>query len=109
MLGKEQAIFVPSCTMANLISLMIIAPDHGDSVIIGDMSHIAPYERGSISAFGGIFPTVLPNSADATLNINAMKSIIPSFDDPHIAAIKGISIETSHAHCGGRVLRPEYI
>jgi threonine aldolase len=95
--------------MANLINAMIMAPLKGDSIIIGDLSHIAHYERGSISAFGGIFPTVMPNAVDGTLDVKSMNAIIPTFDDPHIAAIKGISIETPIAHLGGRVLRHDYI
>jgi len=109
MLGKENALFVPSGTMSNLIAAIIMAPNKGDSIIIGDKSHMAYYERGSLSAFGGVFPTVLTNAPDATMDIKTMNDIIPTFDDPHIASIKGISIETSHAHTGGRVLRPEYM
>jgi 7-keto-8-aminopelargonate synthetase-like enzyme len=64
MLGKEQALFVPSCTMANLISLMIIAPDQGDSVIIGDMSHDEPYcslrEREYVSIWWNLFNENFP-------------------------------------------------
>jgi len=63
-----------------------------------------------MSAFGGVFPKVLPNAPDATIDVKAMAAMMPA-EDPsgHIVPIKGISIETSHAHTGGRVLRPEYI
>jgi len=58
--------------------MMLMAPRHGDSVIIGDLSHLAHYERGAISAFGGVFPTVLPNAPDATLDLKTMNAAIPT-------------------------------
>ena len=38
-----------------------------------------------------------------------MKFAIPTISDPHIVAIKGISLESSHSNCSGQALRPSYI
>ena len=48
--GKENALFVPSGTMANLISVLSHC-NRGDEVLLGNKSHIFFYEAGGISAF----------------------------------------------------------
>jgi len=64
-LGKEAALFVPSGTMANMVSQMTHC-GRGDEVILGDQSHIFFYEQGGLSALGGIHPhTVAKTSLTA--------------------------------------------
>ena len=53
MFGKEAALFVPSGTMANFISVLIHC-SRGDEVILGNKSHIFYYEAGGVSSFGGV-------------------------------------------------------
>ena len=65
--GKEDALFVPSGTMANLISVLAHC-NWGDEVILGDKSHIFLYEAGGISAFGGIHSYQLENHDNGTIN-----------------------------------------
>ena len=59
--GKEAGIFVPTGTMANLISLMLHCKQKGDAAIIGDMTHINNWERGNLAAAGGVYPMTLQN------------------------------------------------
>ena len=70
LLGKEAALFVSSGTMANCASMMTLAQTKGDSVILGNWSHIANYERGGISGMGGIMPWVIANNTDGTLPLD---------------------------------------
>jgi len=49
--------------------MMLIAQKKGEAVIIGDNSHIAHYERGGMSGIGSVFPLVLPNNPDGTLDL----------------------------------------
>ena len=70
MFGKEASLFVSSGTMANCASMMTLAQTKGDSVILGNWSHIANYERGGISGMGGIMPWVIANDTDGTLPLN---------------------------------------
>lgn len=59
--GKEKALFVPSGTMGNLISLMVNARNKGEGAIIGSQAHVYCIERGGMSAIGSIHPIVVKN------------------------------------------------
>ncbi len=71
-MGKEAAVFVPSGTMGNLIS-MLSHCNRGDEVILGDQSHIFLNEVGGIAALGGIHPHVISNETDGTLNLESVR------------------------------------
>src|SRR5205085_11913611 len=58
LLGKEAALFVPSGTMANQISLKILTRP-GDDVIVGDEAHIVWHESGAAAANSGVQFTVV--------------------------------------------------
>ena len=73
--GKEAAVFVPSGTMGNLISVLTHCA-RGDEVILGDQSHIFLNEVGGMSALGGIHPRTVPNEPDGTLRLQAVASAI---------------------------------
>lgn len=109
LLGKEAAILTSSGTQANLIAMMLIANQKGEAVIIGDNSHIAHYERGGMSSIGSVFPRVIQNLPDGTLDLHQIKHEVPSADDTHIVRVAGISLESSQNNCSGRALLPEYI
>ena len=66
LLGKEAAVFVPTCTMANLLAVGAHCK-RGDEVVLGDQSHIFVYEQAGASwLMGAPFHTV-PNALDGTL------------------------------------------
>ena len=73
--NKESALFVPSGTMANLISVLTHC-NRGDEVILGNKSHIFFYEAGGISAFGGVHSHQINNNDDGTININDIVNAI---------------------------------
>ncbi|MFQ5615881.1 MAG: beta-eliminating lyase-related protein, partial [Anaerolineales bacterium] len=54
-LGMEAALFLPSGTMGNLVSLLAHC-GRGDEIILGDRSHIFLNEVGGLSALGGLHP-----------------------------------------------------
>src|SRR5438067_11721836 len=53
LLGKEAALFVPSGTMANQLSLLVHCR-RGDEVIVGEGAHNANYESGAAAAIAGV-------------------------------------------------------
>lgn len=55
LLGKEDSLFVPTGTMANLIALMIYNQDGGE-VILDQNSHPVHYESGGMSRVAGLCP-----------------------------------------------------
>jgi threonine aldolase len=60
---------------------MMLLAQKGESVIIGDNSHLNHYERGGLAALGSVYPLVLPNEKDGTLPLDKVFAKIPSADD----------------------------
>ena len=105
--GKESALFVPSGTMGNLISVLSHC-QRGDEVLLGDRSHIFLHEVGGMSALGGVHPHILTNSADGTLPLALIKQSIRD-KDIHSPSTQLICLENTHNFCQGSPLKPEYM
>ncbi|XP_061340420.1 low-specificity L-threonine aldolase 1-like isoform X1 [Gastrolobium bilobum] len=109
-MGKEAALFVPSGTMGNLISVLVHCDIRGSEVILGDNSHIHIYENGGIATIGGVHPRTVKNNDDGTMDIDLIESVIR---DPKGELVypttRLICLENTHANCGGRCLSVEYI
>ena len=106
-LGKEAAVFVPSGTMGNLISVLAHCA-RGDEVILGDRSHIFLNEVGGIAALGGIHPHIIPNNEDGTLPLTALEKAI-RHGDIHYPPTRLVCLENTHNYCQGSPLTPEYM
>jgi len=107
MLGKEAAVFVPSGTMGNLISVLAHC-GRGDEVILGTQSHIFRYEQGGTAALGSVHHFAVPNAADGTLALEEIRSAV-RWDDEHDPITRLIALENTQNRCGGRVLPVEYM
>ncbi|GAB4836088.1 Putative low-specificity L-threonine aldolase 1 [Ancistrocladus abbreviatus] len=109
LMGKEAALFVPSGTMGNLISVLVHCEVRGSEVILGDNSHIHIYENGGISTIGGVHPRTVKNNSDGTMDLDLIEAAIR---DPRGAqyypTTRLICLENTHANCGGRCLSVEY-
>ena len=107
LLGKESALFVPSGTMGNLISIMVHC-HRGSEVILGDKSHTFKYEAGGISALGGIHSAQLKNNLDGTIDIEKIENAIRD-DNVHFPKTACISLENTHNICNGSPIDTEYL
>jgi len=105
--NKEDALFVPSGTMANLISVLTHC-DRGDEILLGDKSHIFYYEAGGVSAFGGIHSHQLKNKDDGTIEINEIKNNIRKDGDDHFPNTKLLCLENTHNFCYGSPIGQNY-
>ena len=105
--GKESALFVPSGTMGNLISVLSHC-QRGDEVLLGDRSHIFLHEVGGISALGGVHPRTLPNNQDGTLPLLLLEQSI-RHEDIHSPSTRLICLENTHNFCQGTPISPEYM
>ena len=105
--GKEAAIFVPSGTMGNLIS-MLSHCDRGDEVILGDQSHIFLNEVGGLAAIGGIHPHTISNESDGTLDLKTVEKTIRE-SDLHYPPTRLIALENTHNYCMGSPITREYM
>ncbi|KAK7258639.1 hypothetical protein RIF29_24220 [Crotalaria pallida] len=108
-MGKEAALFVPSCTMANLISVLVHCDVRGSEVIVGDTSHIHIYENGGIATLGGVHPRTVRSNEDGTMDIDLIEAAIR---DPKGELVypttRLICLENTHVHSGGRCISVEY-
>ncbi|KAJ4968555.1 hypothetical protein NE237_015256 [Protea cynaroides] len=108
-MGKEAALFVPSGTMGNLISVLVHCEVRGSEVILGDKSHIHIYENGGISTIGNVHSRTVKNNLDGTMDIALIEAAIR---DPageiHYPTTRLICLENTHANCGGRCISVEY-
>ena len=107
MFEKEQALWLPSGTMANLAATMTWC--RRDSyMVLGDSSHINLFEKNGISIIAGVIPQILPNQLDGTIDLQDMKQLMETKQrEGKPAAL--ISIENTHNYCGGRVLPVGYL
>lgn len=107
LLAKEAALFVPSGTMGNLVSVLSHC-QRGDEMIVGDQAHVFIYEQGGAAAVGGVQPRTVPNLPDGSLDLDLVEECIRSEND-HFPVTRLLALENTHNRCGGRVLHPAYV
>jgi len=108
MSGKEDALFVPSGTMGNLISVLAHCSERGAEVLLGDKSHIHIYEQGGVAQLGGVHPRTLHNLPDGTFSLEELQLKIRE-DDPHCPVTSLVAFENSHNKCGGIAVSQDWI
>lgn len=106
LLGKEAAVFVTSGTQGNLCALLAHC-NRGESIIIGDTSHIFRYEQGGMAQLGGILPHTVPVQPDGTLRIRDLQGAINP-DDEHKPVTRLVALENTHNMAGGMPLTADY-
>jgi threonine aldolase len=106
--GKENALFVPSGTMGNLISVMVHCSRRGDEVLIGDQSHITTFEQGGVASLGGVHPMTVKTLSNGTLDLEDLESKI-RLDDVHYPRTRLVCIENTHNLRGGRPINLAYM
>lgn len=108
-LGKESALLVPTCTMANTAAILVHCDGRFNEIICGDQSHIHVYEVAAIAQFGGVQSRFVHNQADGTLNLQEIQEKIRPLDDDHQPWTRAICVENTHNRCGGKVLSLDYM
>jgi threonine aldolase len=106
-LGKEAALFVPSGTMANLVSQLVHC-GRGEEMILGHLAHSFYYEQGGSAAVGSIHPRTVANRPDGTMGLEELEAAVRS-DNVHFPRTRLIALENTHNLCGGAPLEPAYI
>ncbi len=98
--GMEAALFVPSGTMGNQISLHLHGRPGGE-VICDTLAHILHYEIGAMAALSGLLPRALP-SPGGLLDPAAVEAALQP-DVSYKARTVLIEVENSHNLAGGSV------
>ncbi|MEO9629262.1 MAG: GntG family PLP-dependent aldolase [Sulfitobacter sp.] len=107
-LGKEAACFVPSGTMANLLSILASCP-RGSEVLVGDQSDIYNYQAGGASALGGVVYHPVETQQDGRLLLDSIARAIRDASDPQCAPARLLCLEIPHNRCGGLPLPIDYL
>lgn len=102
LLGKEDALFVPSGTQANQIALMLHCRS-GDAIFAPRHAHCGLYESGAAGAFAGAqihsLATALPGPDDLKAELFPDVYYYPR---PRL-----VTLENTHNHAGGLVFPQE--
>jgi threonine aldolase len=99
LLGKEAALWVPTCGMANLVALLTIAP-RGSTVVLEAASHVLTSEAMGIEEIAGLEPRSLW-AKDGRLDPVEVEELIVE------TGATMLVLENTHTRAGGTVLTPE--
>jgi len=100
--GKQAAVFVPSGTMSNLVSLLAHA-DRGGEVLVEGTSHILAAELGGVGNVAAMFYRGLPGRRGA-MNADALREHIRPRINRNQLGTALVWMETTHNAAGGAVL-----
>ena len=100
MLGKEDAIFVPSGTMANQISIWLHTR-RGDAIALHKDAHIQLYEAGAPAVLSSVMMRTLQGEK-GWIDIASLRNAFPPVD-PHFAPTTMVCVEDTANKGGGTV------
>jgi len=106
MCGKETALYVPSGSMANQISLKSHTQP-GDEIIVEESAHVYNYEGGGPAFVSGLVIRAVKGKRGAFTLDQVAERIKPK--KPHFAPITLICFENTHNYAGGAVFPLENI
>jgi len=104
LLGFEDALFAPTGTQTNLLSLLAHC-ERGDEAIVGQQWHTYRWEAGGMAVLGSIQPQPLEHAPDGSIPLAAIEAAIKP-DDAHFARTRLVCMENT---TGGRVLPMDYL
>ncbi|KAM7334653.1 uncharacterized protein [Alexandromys fortis] len=110
LLGVEQTLFVPTNTMANLISVMGHCRRRGSQVLLGQECHLHIYEQGGVAQIAGVHSQPLPDMPHGTLDLNELeRALSRGFRNSYHPVCELVCLENTHSSAGGRVLPIHYL
>ncbi|KAL4687308.1 hypothetical protein H8959_019436 [Pygathrix nigripes] len=110
LLGLERTLFVPSNTMANLISVMCHCQCQGSQLLLGQECHLHIYEQGGVAQIARVYSHSLPDLPHGTLDLAELERMITrGVRSPYHQVCELICLENSHSTLGGRVLSIDYL
>ncbi len=101
LLGQEEAIFLPTATMANQIALKLLSRP-GDVLIAEEHAHVVIYEYGGAAAHAGLMTVALSGERGRVTPGQVRRAAEPSTKvaDQRAAVL---ALEDTHNSAGGRV------
>jgi threonine aldolase len=101
LLGHEEAVFLPTATMANQIALRTLT-EPGDEVVAEAMAHVFLYELGGPAVHSGLAMKSLPTE-HGIFTAEQVRDAVSPPGDLHAARTRLVCIENTHNGGGGRV------
>jgi threonine aldolase len=99
LLGKADAIWVPTCGMANLVAMLTFC-ERGDTVVLESASHVLTSEAMGLVEVAGLEPRSLW-AADGRLDPDAVDELVRQ------TRATLLILENTHTRAGGRPLSAE--
>jgi threonine aldolase len=100
-LGHEEAVFLPTATMANQIALQILGRP-GDALLVERHAHIMLSELGGPAAHSGLLSIGLEGTK-GRFSPDQVVSEIRDRTSVHVAPTRIVAVENTHNSSGGRV------
>ncbi|TML97876.1 MAG: aminotransferase class I/II-fold pyridoxal phosphate-dependent enzyme [Actinobacteria bacterium] len=100
-LGQEEAVFLPTATMANQIALNILG-NPGDALLVERHAHIMLSELGGPAAHSGLLTIGLPGT-NGRFSPDQVVSELRDRTSVHVAPTRLVAVENTHNSSGGRV------
>jgi len=102
--GHEAALFVPSGTMGNLVSLMAIG-GHGNEILVHEDAHVYYYEAGAMCSIAGFTPRLVAAPRGIVTPEILETCLRPR--NVHHPRTTALALENTHNRGGGTVTPPE--
>ncbi|HSK15081.1 MAG TPA: GntG family PLP-dependent aldolase [Gaiellaceae bacterium] len=101
LLGHEEAVFVPTATMANQIALRVLT-EPGDEILVESLAHLLRYELGGPAVHGGLVMKPI-QGAGGRFTAEQVREAVNPPADLHMAPTRVVCVENTHNGGGGRV------
>src|SRR5947209_5822966 len=101
-LGKEAALFVPTCGAANLLALLSLTRP-GEQIVLEASMHLAWSEGQSLAFPAGLFPLLVEGVLGAP-DPAAIEAAMTTPRFGHLARTSLVCLENTHTNAGGAVL-----
>ena len=100
LVGKDEALFVPSGTMANQIALQVLTRP-GDGVVAGAHQHIVLYEAGAGPVNAGVTWIPVDDAGGSFSHRDVESAVERSLH--HQPSVSAVAVEDTHMAAGGTV------
>jgi threonine aldolase len=102
LLGKDEALFVPSGTMGNQIAVRLHTQP-GDALVVESRAHIADWEAGGAAWISGVSAVRIPGEKGILDPEDVLEAFTPP--DPHNPPITMLAVENT-SNAGGGAIYP---
>ena len=106
LLGKEDALFFPTCTMANQVAIRLLC--RAGETLVGDAdTHVITSEAGAPAALSGVLVRPLPGR-EGRVDLKQLEQAVTAPADALRSRVALIVLENTHNRAGGVPLSVEY-